>query len=157
MNQFIEIMRFLNKQHIETVIIILMIGFISVNSVIIFYSNIPPIELINKSDQEKMQYYLPDYVSVVDFIEINAEKGTNILIFHYDYYILCKPLLYPDYNCFCTQYVNDTVTYMYLKSYQINYIMILNDPFSFSSNSTIFTKIYMNSTYFLLQVNATYL
>lgn len=146
-----------NKNPIKTILVIAIIGFTAVNFGISFIRYFPNYQLIGNTNQEKLDYFVPKIMPVVNFIASHAENGTNLLIYNLYFYTYCKSLLYPNYYFYFTQYTNDSTRYTFLINNNINYIMITGESCDFS-NSTFsnteftFTTISMNQTYFLLKV-----
>lgn len=116
----------------------------------------PKIEMVFQSDEDKMDT-LDHYIyGTLNFVKNNVEPNSSVLFFHYGFYVLGKPYLYPKVKkVHYTRYRNDEILISYIQVHLIDYICIISEQHHLASNFTIFQKIDYYPQIYLLKINRT--
>jgi len=122
-----------------------------------FIINLPFLNLIGKSDKEKLLELNPEYFGLLIFASEIMEPESNALFFDSLFYQYAQPYYYPEYNCEYYAYNSYTTNEQilgFLKNNSIDYILIISTNFPLSTNTTYFHKYNYDSQY-LLEINKT--
>ena len=126
-----------------------------------FYLIFPDYRLIGKSEREKQIEINPKYFELIYYAYDIAEPKSKILFLELKYYLYALPVYYPilDCNFLSHEEVNSDQEFLdYIKVEKINYILIFDIDFPFSSNTTYFYKYVLHATdptRYLLEINRT--
>ena len=109
-------------------------------------------------DEEKTDVSMDDVHSsryaVFKFIKATVEEGSRILFLEnaYSYFVLGQPYLYPEIMVEYTALSNSTDIINYSQTNSIDYIVVINFHISEANDTSLFEKINMDNTTYLLRL-----